>query len=367
MSAPPRRFPGRLDGQPVTAVVTADGLDVDGRLLTWLEMDEVIEGDHRVRMELADRPSVELTHLGSGFDGFVADMRAARGPVRRSAMVEASGAPIDTYLSRDPAGPLDVHLYPTGLVVEPRIGAPTFVPLPLIERVDRDGYTLALRLRGLDDVVLQAFGARTDELVADLDRARLDLQAATMAGYASFDEALTGFGAPDGWATSREGAGRRWPALRAAARGGSRAAEVELLAGLAGEQLRVGVYTAGGSSALPFVLAPVAGRVAVEATDVDDRATFVFTTDDVDWLNAALLVVNFRREVLSFDETELGRWAVAVRMLSVVRDLRVALAGRVVHDARWAEAVRALLPAGPPRPASPSPRDERAGPIRSAP
>ena len=96
----------------------------------------------------------------------------------------------------------------------------------------------------------------------------------------------------------------------------------------------------------PFVLAPVAGRVAVEATDADDRATFVFTTSDLDWLNAALIVVNFRREALSFDEAELGRWAVAVRTLPLVRELRAAFAGRVVHDARWRDNLAQLLPGG---------------------
>jgi len=332
-----------LDGREAHAVIMGDGLDVDGFLVLWLDVDEVVEGDHRVRLDRADAPPVELTHLGAGFDRFMRDLRAARGMVRRAAMVQATGEPIDSYLARDPSGLVDVHLFADGLVVEPRTGPPSFFPLPLLQRIERDDHALTLRLRGLPSTTLSGFGARTDEVVLDVERARQDLQGVTTQAYAVLDPALAGLGAPDGWALTAADARSLWPALRSLALNGHRKEAVQVLADRAGDALRVGVWTDGGQVAMPFVLAPAGGRVAVEATDADDRATFVFATDDVEWLNAALLVTNFRREVLASDEAELGRWAVAVRTLAIVRDLRAALVARVVHDAAWAERVAEAL------------------------
>ncbi|HEX9260634.1 MAG TPA: hypothetical protein VF855_13930, partial [Acidimicrobiales bacterium] len=339
-------FPCRVDGRDTHAVVTADGLDLSDGLVSWLDVDEVVEGDHRVRLERPDRPPIELSLMGAGFDRFMAALHAARGLARRAAMVQATGDPIDSYVARDRGGLVDVHLYATGVVLEPRIGPPTFMPLPLVRSLDRDGYEITWSLRGLSAVTLRGFGARTDELVLDTERARTELRVATSAAYVQLDPALAGLDAPDGWALDADGARDRWPSLRAMATAGRRSNEVQALMDLCGATLRVGVWTAGGGEAMPFVLAPVAGRVAVEATDADDRATFVFATDDVDWLNAALILTNFRREVLSFEPAELGRWAVAVRMLQTVRDLRAALVARVVHDATWSQRITSALTNG---------------------
>ena len=49
---------------------------------------------------------------------------------------------------------------------------------------------------------------------------------------------------------------------------------------------------------MPFVLAPVGDLVAVEATDADDRATYILRVDDVDKLNAVLVLTTFRREAV---------------------------------------------------------------------
>lgn len=63
---------------------------------------------------------------------------------------------------------------------------------------------------------MRRLGARTEEFLADVDRARAERVVATAAAYASMDPALAGFGAPDGWAVNAAAAGRYWPALRAA-------------------------------------------------------------------------------------------------------------------------------------------------------
>jgi len=43
--------------------VEREGLVVEGRLLSWLDMDEVLVDDHAVHLELAGQPTVTLTHL----------------------------------------------------------------------------------------------------------------------------------------------------------------------------------------------------------------------------------------------------------------------------------------------------------------
>jgi hypothetical protein len=65
--------------------------------------------------------------------------------------------------------------------------------------------------------------------------------------------------------------------------------------------------------------------------------------DDVDRLNAALVVTAFRREALFLPDDRLGRWAVAVRTNEVVQWARGALAARTIHDDAWQANVTAAL------------------------
>lgn len=341
-------FPCRVDGNPVTAAVLDDGLLVDGHLLAWLDMDTVTEGNHTLTLGMVSGPPRALTHTGTRHDELVEVLRRARGRARRSALTQATTEPLDHYEARGTDGAItDVYLFPHVLTVEPRGGAVTSVPLPLVERVERDGYAITVTARALGATRLRGFGKRTDEVLADLARAREDLRRATAAVYASLEPSLGGLDVPDGWATDRAAAGTQWGTLRAAVCGGTRAAEAEVLVGLAGDRLRLGVFTEGGRFPLPFLLAPVGGRVVVEGTGDDEaRATFVFATGDVDRLNAALLVMAFRREALFLPADTLGRWAVAVRTVPLVRWARESLVARVVHDDAWEASVRRAVEGG---------------------
>lgn len=336
-------FQCRLGDETVTATITPDAVSVAGRSVSYLDIDDVVVEDHTVRL-VGPGDDVVLDALGRGRDDFLLELRRARAPVRRAALLQwGASAPIDEYRSRGEDGDVIVTLFSEGVTIEPPIGPPTFVPLSLIERVDRDGYAFTFLLRGLESVVVTRLGKRTDEFLLDLERTRNELTERTASAYAELDESLAGLDAPDGWAVNPGGAGARWAALRGALAGGSRAPEIDTLASLAGERLRLGIKVATGSDHLPFALAPVGGRVAVEAADTEARATFVFACDDVDRLNAALLLTSFRREAISLPEAELGRWAVAVRCLEVVRWARQALVARIVHDDNWDTNVRAAL------------------------
>ena len=333
----------RLDGRAVEAVVAEAGISIDARLTSWLDVDDVHQGDHQVTLVLSDGTPLTLTDLGQTCDRFMDALRRARRAVRLPALTVATGDPLFVCVSRAPGAEADVLLFPAVLVVEPRTGLPVPVPLPLLEDVERDGHTIHLRCRAIGDVSVRALGQKTDEFLDRLATARRSLVAATYDAYKRFDPALEGFSAPDGWAITKSASATAWQVLRARAVSGDRSAEIAVLAELVGDNIRFGVYTEGGERPLPFALASVGDRVAVEAIEGDDRATYVFATDDVDGLNAVLLLTSFRREALSLPVAELGRWAVAVRTSAAVRAARSALVARVVHNEGWEQNVRSAL------------------------
>ena len=343
-----RRQDAVVDGRPVTATVAEAGLHIDGldpadRMLAWLDVDDLDDADHRITLVMADGMRLTLTRTGATHDRFVDEIRAARRAVRLPAAAMATGAPDATFTSRHPTAPADIHLFAKAVVIEPRSGHPTCVPLSLIEAVRRDGHTILLDCRGITDTSITMLGARTDEFCDRLGRARTALRVATMAAYEAFDPRLAGCAVPDGWSITRADDTAVWTAMHSAATTGERSLEVTELSGLADARLRYGLFTDGGEHPLPFLLAPVGDLVVVESVGDDDRATFVFRTDDVERLNAALIAVAFRREVLSQPVDELGRWAVAARTSPTVVWARAACVARVVHGPQWSTALHRVL------------------------
>jgi hypothetical protein len=350
-------FPGRVDGQRVDIVPAPDALICGERVVDWNDVDgvDVVRASPlSLRLTLADGTTVDIDQLGPRGDEFGAVFRESRARVRRASLTQSAEAPVAEFVTRAPDGALtDVTLFPHVLVVEPRSSSSiAHVPLSLLSSVDREGWTFHLRCRGIDDVSLAGWGPRADEFEARLAETRRALGTTTRAAMTAFEPALEGFDLPDGWAVTCEQAGRHGPILEQRWATGARAAQTAFLTSTAGtERLRYGMWTEGGVVAMPFVLAVVGTgdgtRVAVEAVDADDRATFVFATEDVDRLNAALVLSAFRREVLSFPDPELGRWAVAVRMQPHVRWVRERLVARVVHDAAWEPGIASALNAKP--------------------
>jgi hypothetical protein len=336
--------PARLDSTPVDLEVGDTGLRVGGDELAWTELDHFEVDGHAVHLVMADGRRLTVTHLATQLDRFVREATEARARARRAALLQwTGGPPTADFAGKRGDVRVTVTLFPDGVTVEPVNGIPDFVPLSCLRDVHRDGYDLTFATRGLPPVGVRHLGQRTEEFLAKLDRARTDLAARTAAAYAALDPALAGLDAADGWAVTAADAGHRWAPLRGAVARHSRAAEVALLEELAGADLRLGLKLGPGSDVMPFALAPTGGRVAVEATDTDARATFVFATDDADRLNAVLLLTSFRREALWMPLERLGRWALAERTLEVVRWARAALVARVVHDSRWEAGVRAAL------------------------
>lgn len=347
-----RRFPVTIEGQRRQVVVMPSGIDVDGRTIDWLEVDLVDEGKHSLTLLLADGSSLALSLTGTTGDDLSRDLRRARRRARFSSLAATTDEPIETFVSREQDGHIDVHVFSKVVVLEPRLGHPIIVPLPLIDHVIRDGHAFVLRCRGLDDVRVAMLGNRTDDFMRCLDSSRRALRAATADAFSSLDPGLTALGAPDGWAVGAVDAGSAWAALRRCAETSPRAGEFARLAalaegvGAAGDSLRLGVFTDGGTQPMLFVLVRMGRHLVLEALDVDDRATFVFDDIAAEELNALLLLCAFRRELISLPDDQLGRWGVAVRTLPAVRRLRSALAHRVVHGPSWTATIDRLVAEG---------------------
>lgn len=331
-----------VEGQKdVEVEVTEPGLDVDGRLVAWLDVDDVVEGAHRVSLTLASGELLELTHLGATHDRFMADLREARRRIRLPALAMATGEPLGSYRSRAAVGDVHVLVFADVVVLEPLTGRPVAVPLSLVERVERSGHTITMRCRGIDDVSIGMLGPRSDEFEQQLRRCITERNRAVDAALVALDPDLGGLGLVDGWAVTVDGHPTAWAALHAYGSRGPRAEELALLEELAGTGLRLGVHLGDGEP-MVVALAQVNGQVAVESLTADDRATFVFALD-ADAVNVTLLLTRFRREALSSPESALGRWAVAVRTSPVVQAARAALTARIVHRPAWADELRAVL------------------------
>ena len=118
--------------------------------------------------------------------------------------------------------------------------------------------------------------------------------------------------------------------------------------GAACDELRAGIYTEGGTRSVPFLLGRTSsGRVVVEGVGEEDRATFVFDSDDLGRVNAALLRSSLRRQLLFRSEAELGGAATVGRLDAEVRWLRSVLAARVIHDDAWERKIREAIAPGP--------------------
>lgn len=357
-----RSFDCHSGGVPTTVVLDEVGIRIGAQHVDWLDVDDVQFGSHAFSLTCGDGTSIGITHLGRQFDACAAELRDLRGRARRPAITVTAESPIANFEARiprsgsSPPGIVDVVLFAHVLCIEPRNDEqrrsdPAYAPLSLIREVVRDGHAITIRMRGVPDLDLRGLGARTDEFLQLLDVARSQLSAATRAAYGQVDPALAGLDAADGWAVDAAAAAGAWDDLRRAWTHGSRAEQAGLLVELAGEGgYRLGLWTEGGTTCLPFMLASIrsgdgsgVARVAVEAVHDDDRATFIFATDDLDRLNAALVLTAFRREAIALSAKDLGRWAVAVRTQPVVQWMRSVLAARIVHDERWDDQVRAAL------------------------
>ena len=340
-------YPAQVDGVAGTLAVGPDALDAAGRALPYVDMDAVTVTGYTIDLGMHPAGSARLSALGPRTDAFLTELDAARSRARRAALLQWTGTPEIAAFAQAPTGPADtpvsVHVFDDGLTVEPRNGTPEPVPYALIDRIDRDGYTITIHRRGLDPVTIRRLGPRTDEFLATVERARSTQRRSMADAFGGLDDRLRGFSAPDGWAVTPSEAGSFGGALVSAFAAGDRAVEMATLAGLARGGMRYGIALQP-EGPMPFVLAVGGSTTAVESAGSGEaRATYLFATTDAAALNRALILTSFRREALYLAENDLGRWSLAARTLPVVQWARSAFLARVVHDDGWQGGIAAAL------------------------
>lgn len=336
--------PCRVDGAEATIVISPEGIDGLGEFIPWHAVDTVSETGTAIDLGVARGLEgaltvVRLSHLGAQRDEVAREIRQARGAARRPSLAQSDLAVTEEFTAHVADTVIDVVLLPNGMIVEQRGALAAFVPWGLVADVQRDGYAVTFRLRQGEPVTVAGLGERTDEFEDEVARLRLALSQAARAAMAEWDTA--GLAWEDGWALTDPAA------VRAVASRGS-ADECSVL-GETCSVLRAGVFTEGGTQDVPFLIGTAANGVTiVEGVGEEDRATYLFATSDVDRVNAALLRLSFRRELLVLPQGELGRWAAAIRTQPEVAWLRSVIQGRVVHDTRWETKVREATAPGRP-------------------
>lgn len=333
-------YSARVAGLDTRVQVTIDGLDIGDRLIAWLDIDRIAEGDHRIALGLSSGSELEITGLGAVHDRFVNEMREARRRVRLPALSVATGNPRESFVSREADGWIDLHLYDDVLVLDRRSGETTPIPLSLIDAVERRGHDFIFTCRGLGEYQVGKLGAATDHFADLLERTRREQRTRLAAAAAAFDARLTGCSLPDGWAVGPDDEPTWWVVLGDVAAAGERGTEFRHLQQISDRPVRLGLTTSEGENSMSFGLFVRGRRIAVESLSGEARATFVFESDDPDRLNAALVAACFRRDVIALPEDQLGRWAVAVRASPIVRELRNSLVARVEHREGWVDSVR---------------------------
>jgi hypothetical protein len=343
------------------AVVDDDGLTVGGVRFSWLDVDSLIAGDHRLTLDLWPGGTLTLLHLARRFDAFTAALGLARDRARVAGLLAHAPAPPAVFAGavlRDgaPHGAA-ILLYPTHVTVVPDGEDPFEVPLGAMTAagtVEEPPGVAVTTAEGR--VVVGQLARRRDAFFTALSEARAaqakrwtdyagqagfsDGTGVPRSGIADFDGLLARCCAPERLAGARR--------LLAAVRGGeARLGFVQLL-DPAPENLAA-------PSALPedcasFLLVPCGALVALEILSGPAAATYVFATG-IDDANRDLQRLHFRRAALALTAeqaqiTPQNPHRLALRRLAALQRLRATTVARLIHSERWEDGVTAALAAG---------------------
>jgi hypothetical protein len=199
-------YPCRVDGSPASVTVGPQVLDAGGRALPYIDMDTVQVDGYTIDLGMYPSGTVRIAGLGPRNDAFLIELDRARSRARRAALLQWTGTAELASFEQAPGSPNDVpvaiHLFDDGFTVEPRNGTPELVPYGLLERVDRDGYTITCVRRGLPPVTVRRLGPRTDEFLSRMERGRSAQRQAVADAYGGMDDRLLGYTAANGWAVT---------------------------------------------------------------------------------------------------------------------------------------------------------------------
>lgn len=338
--------------------VTDEGVVFGPGSAEFLDIDEFRDVERELLLSLFPAGTIRLTRLARRHETFSRALGEARDRARLAGLlshgIDAPAVFEGTLKDPGPERAARFLVYRTHLAVIPGTADPFQVPFGAVSSVRRSDpeWDVVLEGDGLR-VVAGRLARKTEAFVRALEAAREEglsrLSEATGTGIfadgtgvtiedpAEFDRLLAAFTAPE----RSDGAAR---IVAAAGRSNVRIGFVELL-DPDGEALAP-------PSPLPpnvasFLLAPVANGTLLELLSGPSAATYSFAAP-LDCVTRDLRELHFRRRPLALTEVEVaglaGRpYRLAFRRLEPLRRLRAATRARLVHDARWGEALSKLL------------------------
>lgn len=386
-SAAPCRF--EFDEQNLTVIPErGSALSMDLADLDWLRA-----ADYEIRAGLYSGEELVLSHIGKVFTQCSEELRAAWTDRLVKALLLADLKLLDTFrgcVRGDGAAgdqPAEIRIFEGGVAVLPDQAAPFHIRLADVDAIEFDAAAWDVRVATHRGVV--AFGRlakRTDLFRKTLEEAVAQLRRLSAEALRQVFPFLAPAAGQQLGAAWREGRvisrgdldridARLWPAIEESAVGEAHRPYADHLASLcapdlisvsfkrirpeleqdAEESLETQEST---NEELPMIFAffyPLARAdsklVAQEVTSTGGRATYFFRASDLEALNEALALLNFRRQPIYLPEAEMfgnpryRHYAAALRRIPKLRAIRGQFAGRAIHHSleSWKEQVDEIL------------------------
>jgi len=343
------------------AVAGDDALVVGPVTVAWLDADAVTAADYHITVDCWPGGRLHLSQLGRRFDSFAAALARARNQARVAGLLAHAPAMPDVFpaavLGTGAPLPAELQVYPTHVTVVPDGGDPWQIPHGALSGIAASDEPPA--------VILTTVEGQTT--IGHLARRRDVFHAAVTARRAAQAELLDGYAGQPGFADGR-GVARssiaEFDALLARCASPDRLDGARtILAAASGGEPRLGFVqlldpdseSLQAPSALPenwasFLLVPAGRRVVLEILAGPGAATYVFNAA-IDAANHDLQLLHFRRAGLALTTeqaaiTPENPHRLALRRLKPLQRLRTATHARLVHAARWSDALAEALAAG---------------------
>lgn len=302
-------YQGRIFGGDVQLSPEKEGLQAGNRFLDYARVEALRPLNHRIQIDLAGGEQAEVSMLGFSYDGFWEELMD-RFSARSLEALFVTGEPQMTcegdYETPVERGRGRVYLYPDAVCILPQTANALRLPLCFVTDLKQEGYWLRLTLVTGETFALGRLGYDSlpffERTAQNAERVKKERNAllAKLSPVAAFPH-----------------------------RGLFRTEQRDL----------------------SWAAAFGPGVCAVELFTGDDAATYLYRFQEpravfTAQLELAMEAMGPHREIIWQTEEQLAEkplYQMGVRRSAAVRFLRARTAGRIIHNARHAEALKAFL------------------------
>jgi hypothetical protein len=326
------------------------------------DIDAALAADYRLKLTLHPPEPLELYYLGPRYEEFCSLFFEKRNAALARELFLADRKRIESFqgrFARPGLPPMDgrIDLFPRTIVFFPKVADPHFVRIADLTAVRGDKEHYLVELHAGDIVTVHYLGLRFEEFQERVRRTREAMEKRCARMLDSLSPGLGALGPRllDGNILREDEAGPLWPKLESlVCLGGERTETYRHLRSLAKGPVWLGIQETGGDDLDELHESSGAHRIwyyvslgpltAQEVVSEEDHATYFFRADPPA-INRAWVQLQFRKDVL----LNPSKYPAAVRKLPHLREVTAALAGRAIHNDRWAEQVHAVLAKTPRR------------------